>query len=177
MRLFPEFPFRRLGIADQVAPDARKNVIQLQHGHIAANAVAMPGNRAKVGNLSRAHLKVEVVELARRLSTAGSKDPCRTLCRRHLSAFPHGKSSQDRPRNPSACPGRKTQGVPASTDDRAPCGSQRNPETARFREPAASPARGPESSQVPMRGSGTYCFTEYGEPITSFGVHPGRACS
>ena len=59
----PELRRRRRGIRQEAAPDPAENVPQVQHGHVAANAVAMAGDGAEIGHLRGPHLRAEMIEL------------------------------------------------------------------------------------------------------------------
>ena len=61
----PEFFLGRLRVAEQMTPDFRENVAELQHRHVAANAVAMSGDDAEPVDQRRAQSRIEVVELRR----------------------------------------------------------------------------------------------------------------
>ena len=63
MYILPKFRFRRFDALEKRRPDARKNIAQVQHGHVAANAVAMPGDIPQAVDLRRAHFQAEVIEL------------------------------------------------------------------------------------------------------------------
>jgi hypothetical protein len=63
MRVGPELGRGRRCIAQEAAPDAAENVAQVQHGHVAANAVAMAGDGAEVRELRGAHLRAEMIQL------------------------------------------------------------------------------------------------------------------
>src|SRR5580692_6885017 len=62
-RLSPEFLRGRLCAAQERLPDSCKNVVQLQHGHITANAIAMARDGLQIRDLGRSHLRLEVIQL------------------------------------------------------------------------------------------------------------------
>src|ERR1700733_4802507 len=63
MSLGPELLLRRGFTVQQMPPDFLEDVAQLEHGHIAAHAVAVVGNGSQFGKLRRAHLRRKMVQL------------------------------------------------------------------------------------------------------------------
>ncbi len=59
----PEFFFRLRRIAEQVTPVGVENVVELEHGHVAADAVAVGGDGAEVLQLRGAKAGMEMIEL------------------------------------------------------------------------------------------------------------------
>src|SRR5580658_5734337 len=62
-RFGPEFPCGRLRSAEQTLPDAGKYIVELQHSHIAANAVTVARDDAQIRELRGTHLGTEMIQL------------------------------------------------------------------------------------------------------------------
>src|ERR1700689_2454975 len=63
MSLGPELLLRRGFTVQKMAPDFLEDVAQLEHGHIAAHAVAVVGNCSQFGKVRSAHLRRKMVQL------------------------------------------------------------------------------------------------------------------
>ena len=57
----PEFIFWLRRVAEEVTPVGVENVVELEHGHVAADAVAVRGDGAEVFQLRGAECRIEMI--------------------------------------------------------------------------------------------------------------------